>query len=302
MDTRHDQDAQQGPGYKRKPHKFAFADWKEAFGYVRRSIDRDHLSVVAPGVAFYLMFALIPGLVALISMYGLIADPADVQEHFAGMEGAMPEEAHGLLMDQMDDIAAEQGAAGLGAIIGIVLALWAASRATLALMEGLNITYDTEETRGMIKMAATRLALTAGAVMLGVLAMGVIVVLPPLLNALPLPDAAITALSLVRWPLLLGIGVLGLALLYRFAPDRSQPKFRWLSWGSAIAAILWVVASVLFSIYVENFGAYDDTYGAFGAIIILLTWLLLTAYVILLGAEIDVALERQTKRAEPLSQ
>lgn len=203
MDDRHDRSApetQTGAGYTRKPHRFNFADWKEVFGYVKRSVDRDHLSVVAPGVAFYLMFALIPGLVALISLYGLIADPADVQAHFAGMEGAMPEEAHGLLMDQMDQIAAEQGSAGLGAIIGIGLALWAASRATLALMEGLNITYDTSEPRGMIRMAATRLALTAGAVLLGVLAMGVIVVLPPLLNALPLPEWATTALSLLRWP------------------------------------------------------------------------------------------------------
>jgi membrane protein len=284
--------------YPRRPHRFSMRDWKQALVYLKESVTRDHLSIVAPGVAFYMMFGLVPALVALISIYGLIADPADVQQQFEGLEGAMPEQAHGLLTDQLSSIAAQQGAAGIGAIASIIVALWAASRATLALMEGLNITYDTEERRGIIKRALVRLGLTLAAIVLAVSAIGMIVVLPPLFSALPLPEALNTVLALLRWPLLLVIGIVGLSLLYRFGPDRQQPEFQWLSWGGALAAILWVIASALFSLYVANFGSYDKTYGTFGAVIILLTWLLLSAYVILIGAEVDAAFERQTRRME----
>jgi membrane protein len=212
----------------RQPQRFSGDDWKESLQYVRQSFARDRLSLVAPGVAFYLMFALVPALVALISIYGLMADPDDVREHFAAMEGAMPDEAHEMLQGQMDQIAGEQGAAGLGVLIGLLLALWSSSRATLALMEGLTVVYDAEEQRGMIKMLAVRLGLTIAAILIGVIAIAVIIVLPPLLGALPLPDLAITALRMSRWLLL---AIAGLALLYHFGPDRRQPKMRWLSWG-----------------------------------------------------------------------
>jgi membrane protein len=294
-------DRRPASAYPRRPHRFSIKDWKQALIYVKESTTRDHLSIVAPGVAFYMMFGLVPALVALISIYGLVADPADVQQQFEGLEGAMPEQAHGLLTEQLSNIAAQQGAAGIGAILSILVALWAASRATLALMEGLNITYDTEERRGMMKRALVRFGLTLAAVVLAISAIGMIVVLPPVLNALPVPEALSAVLSLLRWPLLLLLGIVGLSLLYRFGPDREQPEFQWLSWGGALAAILWVVASALFSLYVANFGSYDKTYGTFGAIIILLTWLLLSAYVILIGAEVDAAFERQTRRMEQTS-
>jgi membrane protein len=280
----------------RRPREFTASDWKSSFAHVRESIQRDHLSIVAPGVAFYLLFGLIPALVALISIYGLVFNPADVQQHFAQLQGALPEEVHELLVTQMDRIAEEQTAAGLGAIIGIVLALWAGSRAVLALMEGLNITYGAEENRGIIKRAGIRLGLTLAAVLLGIIALMTIAVLPAVFAALPFPDAVITLLSLARWPVLLLIGAFGIALLYRYAPNRPQPPLRWLTWGAVTAAVLWVVASILFSVYVANFGSYNETYGTLGALVIMLMWLLITAYVILLGAEVDEALERQMRQ------
>jgi membrane protein len=267
--------------------------WKHAFRSVKESISRDHLPLVAPGVAFYLMLGIVPGLVAMISLYGLIADPAQVQDHFERVSGAIPEEAGALLSEQMGRIAEDAGAAGLGFVIGLAFALWSGSQAVSALMQGLNITYDQPESRGMVKLISVRLALTLGAVLLGLIAIGVVVVVPPLLNALPLPEVVATLLLLVRWPLLLLLGIVGLAMLYRFGPDREHPVFRWITWGSAIAATLWVVASVLFSVYVANFGSYNETYGALGAVVILLMWLLITAFVILLGAEIDDALEQE---------
>jgi membrane protein len=268
--------------------------WKRVGYYVKDSVSEDHLTIVAPGVAFYLMLGLIPGIAALISIYGLVADPEQVQEHFQAIAGGMPEEARTLLSEQMERIAGDTTSAGLGAIVGIALALWSGSQAVSAFMEGLNITYNRDETRGTVKRIAVRLALTLMALVLGLLAIGVLVVMPPLLNALPLGDTGTALLSLARWPLLLLVGIFGLALLYRYAPDRGDDaSFRWITWGSAIAAVLWVAGSALFSLYVSNFGEYNETYGALGAVVILLLWLLITAFVFLLGAEVDAALEQE---------
>jgi membrane protein len=272
--------------------------WKNVLRYVKASISADHLSIVAPGVAFYLMLGIVPGLVALISIYGLVSDPQDVQGHFERMSGAMPEEAHALLSEQMERIAEESAAAGVGALIGIAVALWSASQAVSALMQGLNITYDTRETRGTVKQIAIRLALTLAVVVFGLLAIAVLVVVPPVLNALPIPGFVAALLSLARWPVLFLIAVIAIALLYSYAPNRERAPFRWITLGSAIAAVLWLIGSALFSLYVANFAAYNETYGALGAVVILLLWLLITAYVILIGAEIDDAFERDRHKAE----
>jgi membrane protein len=272
--------------------------WKNVFQYVKESASADNLSIVAPGIAFYLMLGLIPGIAALISIYGLVADPAQVQEHFEGISGGMPDEAAELLSSQMARIAEDQGTAGLGALIGIAVALWAASQAVSALMQGLNIAYECPEKRGTIKLISVRLALTIVAVLFGLLAIGVIVVLPPVLDALPLPETLASVLSLVRWPLLLLLGIIALAVLYYYGPSRNLHEFRWITWGSAVATLLWVLGSALFSLYVANFADYNETYGALGAVVILLLWLLVTAYVILLGAEIDSALQREARAAD----
>lgn len=280
----------------RKPHRFSKPGWKSALKMTGANVGNHHLSIVAAGVAFYLMLGMIPALGALISIYGFFADPAQVQEHFSAIEGAIPTEAANLLNEQMSRLAEEDSTAGWGAIVGILLALWAGSRASMALMEGLNITYEEKESRGFIRKYATRYGLTVAAVFLLLVAIGIIVVLPPIFNALPFSEGVITALSLVRWPLLLLVGIVALAVLYRFAPDRKQPRFRWLSWGSATAAILWVIASALFSLYVSNFGDYNEAYGSLGAVVILLMWLYVSSFVILLGGEIDAAFEFQTER------
>jgi membrane protein len=279
----------------RKPHRVSKPGWKAIFVNTKESIAKDHLSIVAAGVAFYAMLAVVPALVAAISIYGLVADPNDIQEHFAAMEGVMPEEASGLLQEQMSEIAAEQGTAGLGAIFGILLALWAGSRGTKATMEALNITYNEEESRGFIKLTAIALVLTLALVAFALLAIGVIAVVPNVLGFLPLPDAAQTAIGVAIWPLLLLIGVTAIATMYRYGPSRRQPTWKWLSWGSAAAAILWVIGSALFALYVANFGDYNETYGSLGAVVVLLLWFWVSAFVILLGAELDAAMEKQTE-------
>lgn len=279
----------------RKPHRVSKPGLKQMLLHAKNGISKHHLSIVAAGVAFYAMLGIFPGLAAAISIYGLVADPEDIQEQFAAMEGVMPEEANELLLGQMSQIAEERAAAGFGAIVGILFALWAGSRGTKAAMEGLNITYEETENRGMIKLSLVGLALTLALLLLGLLAIAAIVVIPPLIAALPLPAMGETALSLARWPLLFLIGMFGVTLLYRYGPSRQQPGWKWLTWGSGIAVILWLIVSGLFSLYVSNFADYNETYGSIGAIIVLLMWLYLSAFVILLGAELDAAMEKQTE-------
>lgn len=278
----------------RKPHRISKPGWKGALVRIKDNISKHHLSIIAAGVAFYVMLGIFPGIAAGISIYGLVADPEDIEEHFAQMDDVMPEEAQELLLEQMSRISDQQAAAGLGAFLGIAFALWSGSRGTKATMEALNITYEEGESRGTIKLYLTGLALTLALVMLGLLAVAVIVVLPPLLNALPDPVAPVV--SILRWPLLLFIGILGVTLMYRFGPSRRQPHWKWLTWGSAAATLAWLAISALFSLFVANFGNYDETYGSLGGIIVLLMWLYLSAYVVLIGAELDAAMGRQTEK------
>lgn len=280
----------------RKPHRVSKGGKKEILVNLKNGISNDHLSIVAAGVAFYVMLSIVPALAAAISIYGLVADPHDIQEHFSAMQGVMPEEANKILLDQMNRIAEGQSGAGLGALIGILVALWAGSKATKATMEALNIIYDEKENRGFIKLAATALALTLGLVLLGLIAVVLIVFLPPLISKLPLPGFAQNAIGIGMWPLLLLVGLLGITVLYRFGPSRRQPHWKWLTWGSGTATILWLVASALMSFYVANFGSYNETYGSLGAIVILLLWFWISAFVILLGAELDSAIEAQTEK------
>lgn len=279
----------------RKPHRLSKPGRKGILQPVTNGVTQHHLSIVAAGIAFYVMLGLFPALAAAISIYDLVADPDDLQEQFAAMEGVMPEEASALILEQMSRISDEQTAAGIGAVVGILFALWAGSRGTKAAMEGLNIIHEEEESRGTIPVALIGLGLTLALVLLGLLAIAIIVVLPPLLQALPLPNLADTALSIARWPVLLLIGIGGITLLYRYGPSRAQTEWKWLTWGSATAAILWLILSGLFTLYVANFGDYNKTYGALGGIIILLMWFYLSAFSILLGAELDAALEEKTE-------
>jgi membrane protein len=263
--------------------------------YVKESVFEDRLVVVAPGVAFFLMLGIMPALAALVLIYGVIADPMQVQEQFTKLRTAIPPDAAALLSAQMQRIADERTTAGWSALISIALTLWAGSYAMGVIVAALNIAFDTRETRGIIRLTVLRVALTLGAIAIGVAAVGMMVLVPLSLDALQLSDGIRAALLLTRWPLLLLIGIAGLAMLYRFGPDRERPRFRLLSWGSATAAILWVLASSLFSLYVTRFDVYHVLFGAFGAVVILMLWLLISAFAILLGAELDAAFERENE-------
>jgi membrane protein len=280
-----------------RPGEIPRQGWRDIALRVKEETTRDNLSIIAAGVAFYAMLAIFPALAALVSIYGLVADPAQVSQHMAAIGQMLPQQAYQILDQQLSSVASTSGGAlTFGAVGGLLLALWSAAKGMKAVLLALDITYDEEERRGFFKFNGLALLLTFGAVLFVILSLGLIAILPALLGSLGLPQTLETALAWLRWPILGLLVILGLAVLYRFGTDRDQPRWRWVSLGAVLATVLWLVVSALFSWYVSNFGSYQETYGAMGAVIILLMWFYITAYVVLLGAEINAEMEHQTER------
>jgi membrane protein len=272
--------------------------WWDITKRVNRQIKQDRLSIIAAGVAFYGLLAVFPGLIALVGLYGLAFDPQQVEQQMAALSGILPQEARQVLLTQLRDLTTtDRTALGIGAIGGLLLALWSASAGMRTLMEALNVAYDEEEKRGFIRFYGTALLLTLAAILGAVIAIGMVIALPVVLKLVGLAEALKWLIAVAAWPILVGMMLLGLAVVYRYGPSRVQPRWRWVSWGAVTATVLWVVGSALFSLYVTRFGNYNETYGSVGAIVILLMWFLLSSYAVLIGAELNAEMERQTGKA-----
>jgi membrane protein len=257
----------------------------------------DNVSILAGGVAFFAFLALFPAMIAAITLYGLVADPATVAGQISSMAALLPETARPLIVDQLNSVAAASGGAlGVGLIVSLLAAIWSASGGTMNLIKATNVAYDEDESRGFLKLRGIALLLTLGAVVFVLLAVALVAVVPVLFNALGLAGVGLVIAQVVRWVLLVVLVVAALAIVYRVAPDRDTPRFSWVSTGAIVATLLWVIGSVLFSLYVSNFGSYNKTYGALAGVIVLMLWLYLTCYIVLLGAEINAESEKQTSR------
>jgi membrane protein len=275
--------------------RFDMASWWAILAATRRQMGKDNISALAAGAAFQSLLSLFPTLTAVVSLYGLVADPNMVERQITAMQGVLPPEAVKLIATWLQALVQGPTAKfGIGLIISVLLALWSMWSATGMLMTAVNICYGEEEKRGFVSFNLHALALGAGLALFGIAALALVAVLPAALALLPVSNAWGDVLGLVRWPLL--IVTLALAIVYRYAPDRAEPKWQWISWGSGAATALWILGSIAFTTYVSNVGSYDKTYGSLGAVIILLLWFYLTAYVILAGAELNAEIERQITR------
>jgi membrane protein len=268
--------------------------WK---GFIRRLIKEfsgDRVLANAGSVTYFALLALFPAITSLVSLYGLYADIGTVDKHMALLNGIVPGGGMQIIEEQLKRVALKgPQALGLGFVLGLGMALWSANGGMKSLFDTLNIVHGQPERRGFLKLNAVTLAFTIGAILFLLLSMAGIVVVPVLLGYVGLGDETTAWLvGVLRWPLLLVGVLLGLALLYRFGPNRDRPRWRWITWGSAVAAVLWVGGSMLFSWYAANFGSYDQTYGSLGAVIGFMTWLWISSIVVLVGAEIDAELER----------
>ena len=278
------------------PGQIPAKGWWDIGKRVKREASEDNLSIVAAGVAYYGFLAIFPALAAGILLYGLFADPAVIQHNIASLS-AIPAGVRDMLGQQLTNLSRQSsGSLSVGVAASILLALWSATKGMKALMTSLNIAYDEREQRGFFHRTAVTLLFTVGMVGFAAFALVLIAVFPTAVDRIGLPDAIAAVIRWARWPILAGAVLLGLALLYRYGPSRQRAQWRWVSWGSAIASAVWLAASAGFSYYASNFGSYNKTYGSVAAIVILLTWFLLSAYVVILGAELNGEMEHQTAK------
>lgn len=274
-----------------------WAAWKHILYRTYTEIIDDRLLALAAGVVFYGLLAIFPAITALVSSYGLFANAATINSHLASVSSLMPQSAYSVVDEQVTRIVGRTtGNLSFAFFGGLGLALWSANAGVKAIIDALNIVYGVKERRSFIKLNLVSLAFTVSAIAGLLVSISAIVVLPVVLSYLPFGLGAVSLVTWVRWPALLLLLLLGLALLYRFGPNREHAHWKFISVGAVFAAFAWLAGSALLSWYLGNFANYDATYGSLGAGIGLMMWLWMTAIVVLVGAELNSEIEAETLR------
>jgi membrane protein len=280
-----------------RPSEIPPRGWFAILKRVKAEVKEDNVTLLAAGVAFYAMLAIFPAIIAVVTVYGMVADPAQVASQVGEFAKGLPAGADQLLTEQLQSVtSAGRQSLSIGLAVSLLAVLWSASGGVQGLVKGLNLVYDEQESRGFLKLRGLSLLLTLGAILVVVVAIALIAVFPAVVDDLELGRVGELAASIARWVVLALLVLFAVAVVYRYAPDRANPRWRWVSWGAVVALVLWLLGSFGFSWYVDNFGKYNQTYGALAAVIILLLWLFLSAFAVLLGAELDAEIERQTAR------
>ena len=274
--------------------------WFAALKRAKPRMKELNIPLLAAGVAFWAMLSIFPALLALIALYGLVADPQDVADQVGNALGAVSSDTKKVITDQLKEVAVgREQALGIGLIVSVAVLLWSASSGMQNLMQAITTAYEQKETRGFVKLRATAVALTLGGILFAILVLAAIGVVPAVVDRVvpdgPLKVAILVAEAVVFFALVVGV----LTVLYRFAPANKPSGLRWSSPGAILAALLWTVGTVAFAFYVQNFSSYGNTYGALAGVVIFMLWLYLSAFVVLLGALINAEAERGMKGDAP---
>lgn len=271
--------------------------WIDIAWRVKDEVLADNVGLVAAGVAFYGLLAIFPAITAMMAIAGLLYQPAELVAALEGVSRIVPPDVSAILLDQAKAVAGgAEGGLTLGLILGLGLALWSASAGVGSLLQGLNVAYDERETRGLVRLKLVTLGLTL-AMIAGVLAAATLIVAVPVALAfLPVAPGMETAIVVLRYVPLAALFAGGVMALYRYGPCRARAKWRWLTVGTLASGMLWLAASMGFSLYVQNFASYNETFGSIAGVIVLLMWMWLSAYAVLLGAELNAEIEAQTAR------
>ncbi|HEY7809144.1 MAG TPA: YihY/virulence factor BrkB family protein [Allosphingosinicella sp.] len=279
----------------------ALSEWKQILTRTWKEAGDDDVGLLAAGVAFYFFLAFVPLLASIVLTYGLVADPSTVAEHIRTLAQTLPREAAAIIGDQLKAITGDKsGSHGFGLLLAIGLAVYGASKGAGAIVKALNIAYEIKETRGFIKTTLLALAITLGLMVMIAAATLAASTISFVEQLLPFSSPFVhVLLQIVSALFAVAVVGLGIALLYRYGPDRPDAPWAWVTPGSAAATLLWVTASTGFGLYVSNFGNYNATYGSLGGVVVFLTWLYITSYVLLMGGELNSELERMQSEKQP---
>lgn len=280
-----------------KPHHIPRRGWWHILQRVYSDVIEDNVLVIAAGVAFFGLLAIFPAVTALISIAGYALDPNDVAAELDELATLLPENAATIIQDQVVQVTgSSDSATGLLSILSLMLAVYGATRGVKTLMAGINVAYGEKERRGFLRLNFTAYVLTSVLIFGVLVSLAMMIGTPAALRFLGVARFIETLVLVAQFALLSVMSVGGLAFLYRYAPSRRAPKWRWVLPGAILATFLWMIGTMGFSTYAQNFGSYNETYGALGGVIILLTWMWLSAFIILLGAEVNAEMEHQTRR------
>jgi membrane protein len=287
---------QHGHGRRaRSPFGIPWAGWKDILWRTYERSNDDRLLATAAGVVFFSLLAVFPAVTALVSSYGLFADPSTIGANLQTLALMLPEGSFQIVQDQIARVL-EKGSVALGwtFLFGLTLAIWSANAGVKAVIDALNVVNEEREKRSFIGLNLLSLTFTVGGIVALLLMVSAVVAFPLALDHLALPPDSRFIVSLARWPLLFVVLVAALAILYRFGPSRQPARWEWLGIGTLAAALLWIAGSAALSWYLSNFGNYNATYGSLGAAIGLMMWMWMSAIVVLFGAELNSEIEHQT--------
>jgi len=280
-----------------KPTQLPAKAWKDITFRVKDKIASDRISLIAAGVAFYSFLAIFPAIAAIMAIAGLYLDPGDVVDQVQRLSGIVPQDIVAIITDQVQKVTgAANGGLGLAAFFSLAIALYSSSKGTGSLMDGINVAYDKEETRGFVRLKLETLALTLFLIFGLLVALTVTLALPTLLSFVDLGGWSEPLILTISFAFAVAMTVGGLCVLYRYGPSRDAAKWSWVLAGSLLGCALWIVGSACFAYYVQTFGSFNESFGTLAGIVILMTWLWLSAFVVLLGAELNAEMEAQTRR------
>ena len=285
------------PAIRAGPFSVLASHWKTILRGTYERIGRDRILANAAGVVFYGLLAIFPAITALVSSYGLFADPSTISDNLHSLALMLPGDSFSIVQDEIGRVLDKANSSlGLTFGFGLLLAIWSANAGVKAVLDALNVAHEAEEERGLIHLNLVSLAFTVAGLAAILLMVGAVIGVPLALQRLGLGESAQALVQIGRWPVLGGVLLAALMVLYGFGPSRAWPKLRWLVPGAVLAIVLWLIGSALLSWYLSNFANYSATYGSLGAAIGLMTWMWLSAIIILVGAEFNSEIERQASR------
>ncbi len=275
--------------------RFPARAWVPIGQRTKLQLKENHVSLLAAGVSFRALLAVVPAAVAAITIWGLVADPQQITDQIAQFAQMLPESGGQLVEEQLGQLTDQAGGTlGVALVVSLLVALWSASSGMLGLVEGIGAAYGEADTRSFLRRRALGLILTLAALIFLLISLTLLTALPPILDALGLEGSARMAVEVARWVGLAVLTAVGLAVIYRVGPDRASPRTRWVTWGAALATVVWLLGSAAFSLYVSNFGEFDETYGSLAGVVIVMLWVFLSAFAVLIGATVNAEIERQT--------